>query len=173
MALQQAFLLINHDSQDLRRFRCGKPHMDSFLARHAAKNAFLGLSMTWMLLEDAAIGERKKYKVAAYYTLAGGTVIRESLPTNQALPPYPVPVILLARLAVSEEYQGRRLGKKTLVTALRQVVLLNDRGLPSFGVVLDVLDDDALKFYQHFDIFHSFSDNPMRLFVPMQVIQKL
>jgi len=146
--------------------------MDVFLVRHAAKNATLGLSMTWVLLEDD-IGDRKKYQIVAYYTLAGGTVTRETLPTNQVLPPYPVPVILLARLAVSENYQGRRLGEKTLVTALRQAVLLSNKGLPSFGVVLDVLDEDALSFYQRFDMFHPFSDNPMRLFVPMQVIQKL
>ena len=146
--------------------------MDVFLVRHAAKYATLGLSMTWVLVEDD-IGDQKKHQIAAYYTLAGGTVTRETLPTNQALPPYPVPVTLLAHLAVSENYQGRRLGEKTLVTALRQSVLLSNKGLPSFGVVLDVLDEDALSFYQRFDMFHPFSDNPMRLFVPMQVIQKL
>jgi len=146
--------------------------MDIFLARHAAKNAQLGLSMTWVLLDDD-IREREKYRVAAYYTLAGSTVTGETLPTNQALPPYPVPVTLLARLAVSEDYQGRGLGEKTLVTALRQSVFLSDQGLPSFGVVFDVLDEEALRFYQRFDMFHSFSNNPMRLFVPMQMIRKL
>lgn len=172
MVLQSAFRLIDNDSQDLRRFRCGKPLMDSFLAQHAAKNSSLGLSMTWVLLDDDN-GLRKKYPVVAYYTLAGGAVTRETLPTNQALPQYPVPVIMLARLAVSKEYQGRGLGEKTLVTALRQAVLLSDKGLLSFGVILDALDEDALRFYQRFDMFHPFSDNPMRLFVPMRVIQHL
>lgn len=172
MAPQSAFVLIDNSNQDLRRFRCGKPLMDSFLAQHAAKNALLGLSMTWVLLDDDS-GERKKQPVVAYYTLAGGAVTRETLPTHQALPSYPVPVTLLARLAVSTECQGRGLGEKTLVTALRQAVLLSNKGLPSFGVVLDVLDEDALRFYQRFDMFHSFSDNPMRLFVPMQGMQYL
>jgi GNAT superfamily N-acetyltransferase len=125
-----------------------------------------------VLLDDDS-GERKKQSVVAYYTLAGGAVTRETLPTNQTLPSYPVPVTLLARLAVSKEYQGRGLGEKTLVTALRQAVLLSNKGLPSFGVVLDVLDEDALSFYQRFDMFHSFSDNPMRLFVPIRGIQYL
>lgn len=172
MALQQAFLLVDNDSQDLKRFRCGKSPMDFFLARHAARNSALGLSATWVLLDDDR-RERKKYPVAAYYTLAGGTVTRETLPTNQALPPYPVPVTLLARLAVSKEYQGRGIGEKTLVTALRQAVFLRDKGLPSFGVVLDVLDENALKFYQRFELFLPISKNPMRLFVPMQAIQTL
>jgi GNAT superfamily N-acetyltransferase len=82
-------------------------------------------------------------------------------------------VTLLARLAVSEDYQKRGLGGKTLVTALRQTVILKDRGLPSIGVVLNVLDQDALNFYNHFQVPHCFSDNPMRLFVPMQVMQQL
>lgn len=115
-----------------------------------------------------------KFPVAAYYTLAVATVTRETLPINKKeLPIYPVPDTLLARLAVSEKYKKKGLGTKTLITALRQAVILKDRGLPSIGVVLDVLDEDALKFYNHFDIFHAFLDNPMRLFVPMQVIQEL
>ena len=92
---------------------------------------------------------------------------------HKKLPSYPVPITLLARLAVSENYQKRGVGEKTLVTALRQAVILKDRGLPSIGVVLDVLDEDALNFYNHFALFHAFSDNPMRLFVPMHVLKQL
>jgi len=147
--------------------------MDEFLIQHAVKNAILGISKTWVLLE-AEKGERKKFPVAAYYTLAVGTVTRETLPIDyNELPSYPVPVTLLARLAVSASYQKNGLGAKALVTALRQAVTLKNRGLPSIGVVLDVLDEDALNFYCHFGGFHAFSDNPMRLFVPMQVIQQL
>jgi GNAT superfamily N-acetyltransferase len=102
------------------------------------------------------------------------TFPRETLPVDhKELPSYPVPVTLLARLAVSENYQNRGVGAKTLVTALRQAVVLKDKGLPTIGMVLDVLDEDALCFYYHFDAFHAFSDNPMRLFVPMHVIQQL
>ena len=173
MALQQAFVDVDYTNHDIRRFRCGKPQMDAFLIQYAAKNAILGISKTWVLL-DADKGERKKFPVAAYYTLAVGTVTREALPIDYTeLPSYPVPVTLLARLAVSKSYQRNGLGAKTLITALRQAVTLKNRGLPSIGVVLDVLDEDAFNFYSHFGVFHAFSDNPMRLFVPMQVIQQL
>jgi len=173
LALQSEFVDVDVTHQDVRRFRCGKPQMDAFLIRYAQKNTELGISKTWVLL-DQDKGEKKKLPVAAYYTLAVETVTRETLPVNHTkLPSYPVPVTLLARLAVSEDYQKRGLGGKTLVTALRQAVILKNRGLPSIGVVLDVLDQDALNFYNHFQIFHSFSDNPMRLFAPMLVIQQL
>ena len=173
MALQPEFVAVDYSHQDARRFRCGNPQMDAFLIRYASKNADLGISKTWVLL-DQNKGKKKKYPVAAYYTLAVATVTRETLPIDHKdLPAYPVPVTLLARLAVSENYQKRGIGAKTLVTALRQAVILKEKGLPSIGVVFDVLDEDALNFYNHFDAFHAFSDNPMRLFVQMHVIQQL
>jgi GNAT superfamily N-acetyltransferase len=173
LALQPAFVDVDSVTQDIRRFRCGKPQMDAFLIRYAVKNAELGISKTWVLL-DGDKGEKKKFPVAAYYTLAVGTVTRETLPVDhKELPSYPVPVTLLARLAVSENYQNRGVGGKTLVTALRQAVILKDKGLSSIGVVLDVLDQDALNFYNHVGVFHAFTNNPMRLFVPMHVIQQL
>jgi GNAT superfamily N-acetyltransferase len=173
LALQSEFVDVDSSNQDIRRFRCGKPQMDAFLIRFSSKNAELGISKTWVLL-DQDKGEKKKFPIAAYYTLAVGTVTRETLPVNhKELPFYPVPVTLLARLAVSKNYQNRGVGAKTLVTALRHAVVLKDKGLPTIGVVLDVLDEDALCFYNHFGAFHAFSDNPMRLFVPMHVIQQL
>ncbi|MDX2505867.1 MAG: hypothetical protein QNL62_15520 [Gammaproteobacteria bacterium] len=82
-------------------------------------------------------------------------------------------MVLLAKLAVDIKYQGQRLGEKTLITSLRKSVELTDNGLPAVGLVLDILDEDALHFYQRYDMFIPFTNNPMRLFVPMQVLRKL
>ncbi len=46
-------------------------------------------------------------------------------------------------------------------------------GLPALGLVLDVLDKDALEFYRRFDFFHAFTSDPMRLFVPMTALRKI
>ena len=78
-----------------------------------------------------------------------------------------------ARLAVAVNFQGNRLGEKSLVYALRHTVRLCDQGLPSLGLVLDVLDKDALGYYQRFDFFHTFTTDPMRLFVPMIALRKI
>ena len=101
------------------------------------------------------------------------TVTREQIPTDERLPGYPVPVVLLARLAVDQRFQGQRVGEKSLVSALRHSVILTERGLPAMGVILDVLDEDALAFYQKFDLFQPFTDDPMRLFVPMRVVGQI
>jgi GNAT superfamily N-acetyltransferase len=114
-------------------------------------------------------------EVAAYYTLAHQTLVREELPDPSRLPRYPVPVILLAQLGIDQRFHRQGLGAKTLVYALRHAyqIASNPKGFPAMGVVLDVLDHDALAFYQSFDFFLPLTDNPMKLFVPMASLETL
>jgi len=173
LAFQPEFVLADHTQHGLKAFDCDKPDMNTFLARFAVKNMQLGLSRTWVLPVVNEDERTHKSKVAAYYTLASSTVTREEIPSDKSLPGYPVPVILLARLAVDKKYKGQRLGEKTLITALRKSVALTVTGLPALGVILDVLDDDALGFYQHFEMFEPLTDNPMRLFVSMRTLVQI
>ena len=172
MTLQQGFLALDPARHDVKGFDCGKPGMNEFLSRYAAKNARLGLSATWVLAEEA-VATNNRYPVAAWFTLASATVHREEIPSENRLPGYPVPVILLARLAVSLRHQRQGLGEKTLVSALRRAVRVTDQGLPALGLILDVLDEEALAFYQKFELFQPFTDTPMRLFAPMSVLRKV
>ena len=169
----QEFTLADPTRHDLKGFECGKSGMNTFLARFAVKNMRLGLSRTWVLPVTPEDPRRKRARIAAYYTLAGSTVKRKEIPTDKKLPAYPVPTVLLARLAVDDRYKGQSLGEKTLITALRKSVALTDAGLPALGVILDVLDLDALEFYQRFQMFEPFSEDPMRLFVSMHVLRQL
>ncbi len=155
---------------DLKGFDCGKPAMNEFLARHAVKHSRLGLSRTWVLPE---VSEDRKKPIAAWYTLAASTVTRKDIPARQSLPAYPLPMVMLARLAISRSHQGKGLGDKTLVYALRQAVNLSHAGLPAYGLILDVLDDDALQFYRRFKMLEPFTDDPMRLFVPMTTLEQI
>jgi hypothetical protein len=173
LAFLQEFVLVDHSQHDLKTFNCGKPDMNMFLARFAAKNMRLGLSRTWVLPVVAEDQQPRKAQIAAYYSLASSTVKREDIPSDKSLPGYPVPIVLLARLAVDEQFKGQRLGEKTLITALRKSVELTDTGLPALGVILDVLDQDALGFYQHYEMFEPFTDDPMRLFVSMHTLKQI
>jgi len=145
--------------------------MNLFLSRFAIKHAKLGLSRTLVLPEDSTSLENRP--IAAYYTLAASTLFKQEIPTEQGLPGYPLPVALLARLAVDLNHQGKGLGEKSLIFALRHAVRLCDEGLPAYGLILDVLDEEALKFYQRFDFFHCLTEDPMKLFVPMSVLRKI
>ena len=170
MPLEQSFSEIDKSHHDLKSFDCGKPVMNQFLARYAARHSKLGLSRTYVLAEKL---DAPKKRIAAYYTLSAATVTRSQLPTTQSLPHYPVPVVMLARLAVDRHRQGMGLGAKTLVYALRQASKLSASGLPADGLILDVLDEDALAFYQQFEMFIPFTNNPVRLFVPMQTLDEV
>ena len=172
MAIQQEFVALNPSHFDVKAFDCGKPDMNQYLARFAAKNIGLKLSMTWVLPSEEMVTDQKA-PIAAYYTLASCTVTREEIPTDTRLPDYPVPVVLLARLAVDHRFQGQRLGEKTLVSALRNSITLTERGLPATGLILDVLNEDALAFYRKFDLFQPLTEDPMRLFVPMNIVQQI
>ena len=173
MSLSQAFVLADKAKHNLKSFDCGKPDMNRYLARFALRNMKLGLNRTWVLPVINNESKQTKADIAAYFTLASATVSREEIPSDKSLPGYPVPVVLLARLAVDQQFKKQGLGAKTLVTALRKAAALTTAGLPAHCLVLDVLDKDALAFYQRFEIFKPFTDDPMRLFVPMQVVQQI
>ena len=167
MPLEQEFTAIDKGLHDLKSFDCGKGTMNEFLVRYAIKHGKLGLSRSYVLTEKHT---SPKKTIVAYYTLAVSTVTRAELPTTQSLPGYPVPVIILARLAVDKRHQGIGLGAKSLIYALRHTSRLSASGLPAYGLIVDVLDKSALAFYQCFEMFIPFTDNPMRLFVPMKTL---
>ena len=159
---------------NVKTFDCGKEAINVYLRRYAAKNMALNLNRTFVL--PYTIGNTsEKPEVAAYYTLAHQTLVREELPDPSRLPRYPVPVILLAQLGIDQRFHRRGLGAKTPVYALRHAyqIASNPKGLPAMGVVLDVLDHDALAFYQSFDFFLPLTDKPMKLFVPMASLETL
>ena len=145
-----------------------------YLRRYAAKNMALNLNRTFVLpytTEDSP----EKPQVAAYYTLTHQTLVRDELPDPSRLPRYPVPVILLAQLGIDQRFRRQGIGAKTLVYALRHAyqIASNPKGLPAMGLVIDVLDHDALAFYQSFEFFLPLTDNPMKLFVPMASLETL
>lgn len=170
MTFSDSFVNIDKSKQLLREFDCGKESMNQYLTRFAEKHTKLGLSKTMVL---PLVGVGKQY-VAAYYTLSASSIAKEVISPKQSLPRYPIPVAVLARLAVDKHYQGHRLGEKALATALEHAVQLSDNGLPMYGVVLDVLDDDAMGFYKQFDFFSlTTGQNANRLFVPIKTLRKL
>ena len=108
MALTRSFAPLNPALHHVKSFRCGKPSMDEFLARHAAKHMKLGISRTWVLpgIEDP---QPEKVRLCAYYTLTSSTVTKQDIPFDKSLPGHQIPVVLLARLAVDHEFRPQRL----------------------------------------------------------------
>jgi predicted N-acetyltransferase YhbS len=87
------------------------------------------------------------------------------------VPRHPVPVILLARLAVDLGARGQGIGRVLLVDALRRSLAIAEQ-LGVFAVVVDAIDDQARDFYLKFD-FRELTDDRMHLYLPIKFIRKL
>jgi len=132
-------------------FTCGQPALDRFLARYALQSQQAGGSPTYVALD----GER----VVGFHSLAYGQVEHQDAPDRAAkgLARHPVPVMLLARLAVATDYQGRGLGASLLKDATLRTVQASDiAGLRA--MLVHAKDNGAREFYEHFGFVASPTD---------------
>lgn len=147
-------------------FTCGKPSLDDFIRNRVSQYEKRRLGKTFV-----AVAEGEK-RVMGYYTLAAGSIRFEHLPTaaTRKLPKHPIPVILLARLAVDQSAQGQRLGEGLLLDALGRSLDLSGN-LGAYAVEVEAIDDSAAAFYIKFG-FTTLLDDTKHLFLPMSTIQK-
>ena len=106
-------------------------------------------------------------RIVGYYTLVYGSVEWEDAPPKvvKGLGRYPVPVLLLARLAVDLTEKGHGLGKGLLKDSLLRAINASEiAGLRA--VVVQAKDDNAKAFYEHFG-FTASPTNPYRLFLSL------
>jgi len=116
-----------------------------------------------------------KYPICAFYTIAPSAINRKTLPEklSKKLPYYPVPVFLLAQLAVHSSYKGHGLGKITLFKALEYFWQIS-KYMNAYAVIVDCLNKQAETFYATygFEKLPTF-DNKKRMFLPMETVAKL
>ncbi|MBS0201528.1 MAG: GNAT family N-acetyltransferase [Planctomycetes bacterium] len=154
-------------AHDRSAFTCGKPPLDDFIRTRVSQYEKRRLGKTFVAVSE---GEKR---VIGYYTLAAGAVMFEHLPNeaSRKLPKHPVPVILLARLAVDQPVQGKRLGEGLLLDALQRSLDLSD-SLGLHAVEVDAVDDSAVAFYVKYG-FAPLLDNPKHLYLPLATIEKV
>lgn len=153
-------------SHDRTAFSAGERSLDDFLKNLVSQYERRRLGRTYLIVRS---GEKR---VLGYYTLASGSLAFDNLPvtSRKKLPRHPIPVILLARLAVDETVRGHGLGRRLLVDALGRCLDLADR-LGVHAVSVDALDDSARSFYTKYG-FIALQDRPLVLFLPMATIQE-
>lgn len=168
------FVELSKSVHDRSLFDCGEPELDRFIRFYAAKHMKAGISTT-MLLPDSVPLPDGKYSVRAFYTIAPGSISRKTLPAELAakLPYYPVPVYLLAQMAVHKKYHNTGLGKITLIKALEHIWAVNAH-MRAYAVTVDCLNRQAEQFYLKygFEYLHK-HDGRTGLFLPMNTLAQL
>ncbi len=149
-------------------FSCGKHALDDYLARHAIANDSAGIGRAYVLRRGQD-DPRSLPPVLGFYTLSMAVAesVQVAKVVEKKLPKYLMPVALIGRLAIDQRAQGRRLGEKLLIDALRRVV--DAAGiLGCMGVIVDAKDQDAERFYAKYD-FVTVTDEswPRRMFLPI------
>lgn len=149
----------------LADFDCGTPSLNEWLIRFALQNQQADAARTYVACRDM--------RAVGYYSLVAASVQRGDAPQRIAkgLASHPIGMILLARLAVGRREKGQGLGKALLKDALLRIAQAAEI-VGVRAVLVHAIDDDARRFYQHFD-FEPSPVDPMHLMLLMKDLRAL
>lgn len=142
----------------LHPFSCGEPELDDWLAKYAGQSESKDNVRTTLLLDE------QQGRIAGYYSMR--TFELSAADAASAIGRsrrYPVPAMLIARLAVDSEYQGHGTGRVLLFDALRKLLAVADN-IGFEMVVVHALHEDAACFYLK-NGFRRFLDHHLSLFL--------
>jgi GNAT superfamily N-acetyltransferase len=149
-------LSVEHQLGD---FSCGESSLDEWLRRRALFNQTSGASRTFVVASDTG-------HVIAYYALAAGAVAHKESPGKiRRNMPDPVPVLVLARLAVDQRLQGRQIGGALLQDAVQRALSVAEN-IGVRALLVHALNTQAVEFYTHYGFMPS-PANPMTLMLPL------
>ena len=153
---------------DRKHFDCGEPTLNEYLQRYAKQDSRKRVSRVFVAAATERPGE-----IIGYYTLSAGGLVANELPEDfsRRLPRYPVPVVLLGRLAISGTHHGQGVGSIHLADALQRIIHASDV-IAVYAVVVDALNNSVVKFYRQFG-FIPLPKQPLKLFLPMDTVMAL
>lgn len=143
-------------------FDCDNYDLNRYLNQHALINQLTRMSVTYVGLADQT--------VIGYYSLAAGSVSHAEAPerVKEGMPRYPIPVALLARLAVDRKWQRQGVGKSLLKNAMLGVLRAADE-IGIRAILVHAKDETARAYYEQFDFVQSPTDR-LHLFIPLKDI---
>ena len=146
-------------------FDCGSEPLNRYLRQFALPNQSAGGAQTYV----ASLGG----SVIGYYSLSTGSVEYDQAParTRKGLARHPIPLIILARLAVDRAWQGHGLAAALLRDALRRIAGAADI-IGIRAVMVHAKDDSARRFYAHFN-FDPSPTEPLQMFLLVKEIRRL
>jgi GNAT superfamily N-acetyltransferase len=145
-------------------FDCGQESLNQWLRKHALQNQGAGAAQSYAGLVGGV--------VIGYYSLAVGQIEYIDAPERlrKGLARHPVPIMLLARLAVDKSWQKKGVGRALLRDAvLRTLQAAEIAGIRALAV--HAKDDAARRYYEQFD-FEASPADPLHLLVLLKDLRK-
>ena len=138
-------------------FDCGEEALNAYLRKFALVNHQAGYGRTFVVCDEADT-------VFGYYTLTASQVLHENASERLArgAARHPIPVVLLARLAVDQTAQGRRLGQSLLLDAIRRVLNVSE-SLGVRALLVHAKHERASDFYRRLAGFEPLPGDPLAL----------
>jgi hypothetical protein len=169
-----SFVELDKEVHDRDSFDCGEDELNEFIKQKASKHMEIGISRT-MVLPALVPLPNGKYPICSFYTKTISEINRDTLPLplKKKLPYYPVPVLLIAQLAVNNDNKGQGLGKITLIKALEDLWHISKQ-IPAYAIIVDCLNADVITFYEHYNFqFLTVINGRTRMFLPMKTVELL
>ena len=152
-------------------FDCGNEPLNNYLRRHAWTNQQkVSIGVTYVAVDESA-----PRIVLGYFTLATSSVPRDRLPQKyvRGLPPYDLPLILLARLAVDRRFSGRGLGHALISEALKITLRVADE-VGCRCIVTDAYPEKVGWYarYGFIPLEGASASGPQRMFLDVRTIRR-
>lgn len=147
----------------LDEFECGELVLDEWLKRRAQANQLSGGSRTFVVVDQ-------DNRVCGYYAMAAGAIAHQMATSAvRRNMPDPVPVMVLARLAVDQRAHGMQLGASLLQDAVNRAVAVSlNAGVRA--LLVHALHDRAKQFYEHYG-FQASPVHPMTLMLRLSSVK--
>lgn len=152
-------------AHDRERFDCGHPVLNEWLRRYALQNQLANATRAFVLCRES--------RVIGYYSLAVGAVdyTEASGRIRKGLARHPIPVMVLARLAVDVVHQGKKIGQSLLKDALMRTLQAAEfAGIRA--ILVQAKDDRARRFYEKFG-FEPSPLSPLQRMVMLNDVKRI
>lgn len=136
-----------------KEFDCGNHELNRFLQLQARQKTVKHIAKTYVACRDDI-----PTAVIGFHTLTEYTVLTPPAHKTYKKYPHPRHAIKLARLAVDQAYQGRKLGEKLLIDAIYRTVLVAQQ-LSAIGLFVDPMTPEVMPFYRQYGFLVANSDD--------------
>jgi ribosomal protein S18 acetylase RimI-like enzyme len=155
-------------AQDRSGFSCGNDRIDRYFRETVGQDIKRDYVKCFVAIEV------ETDRMAGFYTLSANGIPLTEIPDDlkKKMPRYPtVPVGLIGWLGRHVDFAGCGLGEALLFDAIKRTV--NNTTIGLHAIIVDAIDDKAMKFYRGYGFVSLSPDAPRRMYIPVATARKV